>query len=242
MHIVIPMLGRGSKFIQEGITTPKPLINIRGRHMLEWALDPISFLNLEKNAHFIISKSQATQTDLSKVIRGYVGEKVRISVIDQIPQGAAKTVLLLKKEIDTANELIIYNSDQFFTGNLEAVLRKNRGKVDGLIPYFHATHIKWSFIDTDSNLNVIKTAEKEVISNKATVGLYYFRHGRDFVSGAESMIKNNLMVNGEFYVCPVYNELISQGKKIKAWKVDEMWSFGTPEDVEKFARYYKGDL
>ncbi len=236
------MLGRGSKFIQEGITTPKPLIMMRGRSMLEWALDPIRFLNLERDAIFIISKQNASQTDMRSVIQDAVGKQVRIKTVETIPQGAAKTVLLMRKEIDANEELIIYNSDQYFSIDLEKLLKKFKGKVDGLIPYFHATHPKWSYVDTDKNENVLRTAEKEVITNKATVGLYYFRLGKDFVRAADEMIKKNMMVNGEFYVCPVYNELIARGKLIKACKVDEMWSFGTPEDVEKFDRYYKGDL
>lgn len=236
------MLGRGSKFIQEGITAPKPLIKIRNRYMIEWALDPLRFLDLERDAIFIISKQHSTDSNLRDVIKGIIGKDAHIKAVEEIPQGAAKTVLLLRKEIDSSEELIIYNSDQLFRLNLEHLLKKWHGKADGIIPYFQATHPKWSYVETNEKDVVIRTAEKEVITNKATVGLYYFRHGKDFVWGADQMIKKNLMVNGEFYVCPVYNELISKGRVIKAFQVDEMWSFGTPEDVEKFERYYKGDL
>ena len=82
-------------------------------------------------------------------------------------------------------------------------------------------------------------AEKKVISNNATVGVYYWRYGKDFVKYAEQMIKNNIRVNNEFYVCPVFNEAIRDNKKIKIKNVDSMWGLGTPEDLDYFLKNYK---
>lgn len=235
------MLGRASRFLQEGILTPKPLIKIRGRYMIEWALDPIRNLGVEKNCIFIISKDHSKKWALDETLKKIIGKKVHIEIIDSIPSGAAKTVLLLIKHIDNNKRLIIYNSDQFFKSNLKASFKK-QGDADGIIPVFKATHPRWSFVDINSHGMVIKTAEKEVISNNATVGLYYFKKGSDFVWGAREMIKKKLMVNGEYYICPVYNELIAKDKKIRSHLVSEMWGLGTPEEVRKFEKYYKGDI
>lgn len=236
------MLGRGSKFVQAGYTVPKPLIRIRNKYMFEWALESISFLNLKKDCIFIILKQHRDEYHLDEEIRKTVGTDVHIDIVDFIPEGAAKTVLLVRSHIDNNEELIIYNYDQFFVSSLKQELKNLPDSIDGLIPIFPATNPKWSYVETNDKDFIIKTAEKEVISNKATIGLYYFKKGKDFVWAADQMISKQLMVGGEYYVCPVYNELIQAGKKIKALSVTQMWSLGTPEDVQHFERYYKGDI
>lgn len=239
MKIVIPMLGHGSKFIQAGIRTPKLLLNVKGKPIFVWAIESLPFINFEKQGIFIVLKEHVDSHQIDKRIKTIIGEKTDVIVVDNVPNGAAKTVLLVKDKINTNEELIVYNSDQFFVSNLHLFLKKNRDTIDGAILFFNATHPRWSFVETDSKNNVRRVAEKEVISNKATVGVYYFRRGSDFVQGAEAMIAKNLMINGEFYVCPVYNELLEKGKKIKALPVKEMWSLGTPEDVAYFEKYFK---
>lgn len=242
MKIVIPMLGRGSSFIQAGIKEPKPLIRVREKYMYEWALAAISDYDLEKDAIFIIPRKYKDQNQLDEKITQSIGKRANIVVVDEVPNGAAKTVLLVKDQINSDEELIIYNADQYFKPSLKSFLNTKKQHVDGIIPIFQATHPKWSYVETDGNGKVLQTAEKQAISNKATVGLYYFAHGKDFVWAAEQMIKKQLSVGLEYYVCPTYNELIAAGKTIVAYAVDEMWSLGTPEDVEHFAKFYKDDL
>lgn len=236
------MLGRASKFIQAGIVTPKPLIKIRNKYIFEWAIEAIKDLDVEKNAIFIISKEHVDNWGIDKEIKKVVGPKASFRIIDFIPQGAVKSVLLARDELDNDQELIIYNSDQYFAPSFKTMLKTIDDKIDGVIPFFHATHPRWSYVDTKSNGIVVRVAEKEAISNKATVGLYYFRKSKDFLLAADQMIEKNIMTNGEYYVCPVYNEFIEKGHKVKAHMVEEMWGLGTPEDVEHFEKYYKGDL
>ncbi len=243
MKIIIPMLGRGSKFIQAGIKVPKPLIVVKGKYMFEWALESIDFLNIKKDSIFIILKQHIDQGGLDEKIKEVVGNKVNLEIVDFIPEGAAKTVLLARSHIDNSEELVIYNMDQFFRAkSLQNYFKKKDRPYDGIIPTFHATHPKWSYVETNSSGYVTRTAEKEVISNVATVGFYYFKKGSDFVAAADSMVEKKIMINGEYYVCPTYNELIAKGKKIRSMPVDEMWSMATPEDVAKFQKYYKESL
>ena len=105
---------------------------------------------------------------------------------------------------------------------------------DGGIVTFKATHPKWSFAEIDSLGRVTRVAEKDPISDNATVGFYYWKKGSDFVKYARQMIEANFRTNGEFYVCPVFNLAIRDGKKIKAYHIDEMWGLGTPEDLERY--------
>ena len=112
-------------------------------------------------------------------------------------------------------------------------------KADGGILTFTSTHPKWSYVKLNENGNVTELKEKDPISNIATVGIYYYKHGSEYVKYAEQMINKNLRVNNEFYVAPVYNEYILDSKKIKTYNVEEMWGLGIPEDLNYFIKNYK---
>ena len=106
----------------------------------------------------------------------------------------------------------------------------------GAILTFNSIHPKWSYVKVDENNLVTEVAEKKVISNKATVGIYYWKHGSDYVEYAKRMIKKNIRTNNEFYVCPVFNEAIEDKKIIKSIKIDQMTGLGTPEDLDIFLK------
>ncbi|MFH1427826.1 MAG: glycosyltransferase family 2 protein [Patescibacteria group bacterium] len=239
MKIIIPIAGRGSKFISAGYSEPKPLIMIKGKPMVKWATDALPFLRFNNDLIFIILKDQVDQHGLDWKLRELYGAEVKIIISQDITEGAPCTILLAKDIINTDEELIIYNADQFFNDSINKVIEEKSDEIKGIIPVYRGTNPKWSFALLDDNGYVVKTAEKEPLSNLATVGLYYFAQGKDFVWAAEEMIKKNIRTLGEFYVCPVYNELIARGDKIIAPEVKEMWSLGTPEHVEYFKKYYR---
>jgi len=115
----------------------------------------------------------------------------------------------------------------------------NETEADGGMVTFKATHPKWSFAKLNSEGLVTEVAEKNPISDTATVGYYYWKNGSDFVKYAEQMIDNNIRVNNEFYVCPVFNEAIKDNKKIRTYNIEKMWGLGTPEDLKYYIENYK---
>ena len=150
-------------------------------------------------------------------------------------QGAACTALLAKEYIDNDEDLLIANSDQFIeyeSENFNAF--KNMTDVDSMVFAFNDVHPKWSFVKTNSRGYVTEVAEKKPISDIATCGIYWYRKGSDFVKYAENMIKKDIRVNDEFYIAPVYNELIKDGKTLIPFYVHEMWGLGTPEDLKRY--------
>jgi dTDP-glucose pyrophosphorylase len=238
MKIVMPIAGRGSRFKEKGYKLPKPLIIIRGKPMIRWATDSIPFINY-KDLIFIVLKEQIDQHKIDVELRKLFGNKINIVVSDKVTEGAACSVLLAKSLIDNDEELIIYNADQYFKSDIEKAIKGRDKDVKGIIPVFHSTNTRWSYAKADENGNVVETAEKVPISTNATVGLYYFAHGRDFVWAAEQMIKKDIRRGNEFFVCPTYNQLIERGDRIILLQTDAMWGLGTPEDVEYFIKYFK---
>jgi len=234
MNIVIPMAGRGSRFEAAGFTFPKPLIDVSHKPMIQVVVEN---LNFDGRHIFVVLKEHVEKYALKYLLPLICGDNgCEIIEVSSVTEGAACTVLLTKSLIDNGDELILANSDQWVNWNSGHFLNYVRSKqADGAILTFYSTHPKWSFarIDEESS-KIVEVAEKRPISNNATVGVYYYRRGADFVWAAEQMIKKNIRTNGEFYVCPAFNELIAAGKTILPYPVAEMYGLGTPEDLSRF--------
>lgn len=236
MNVLIPMAGAGSRFEKAGYTFPKPLIDVRGKPMIQWVVDN---LNVEAKYIFIVQKNHFEKYNLKDTINNFCPNN-EIVQIDGITEGAACTTLLAKQYIDKDEPLIIANSDQFVEwNNEEFIYTSTTGDLDGNILTFKSTHPKWSYAKTNDLGYVTEVAEKRPISDIATVGIYYWRHGSDYVKYAEQMVRKNIRVNDEFYVCPVFNEAIADGKKIRTFNIEKMWGLGTPEDLEYFLKNYE---
>lgn len=239
MNVVIPMAGKGSRFAQAGYTFPKPLIpihNMGGKPMIQMVAE-----NLNVNARFIyiVQKEHYEQYNL-KTLLNLITPNCEIVQVDGVTEGAACTVLLAEKFINNDSQLFIANSDQFVEWDSNEFFYSMQGDhVDAGLATFRDTHIRWSFAKLDQDGFVAEVAEKNPISDIASVGFYWYKHGKDFVSAAKKMIIQNIRVNNEFYVCPVLNEIIKEGKKVKIFNVKKMWGTGTPEDLKYFEENYK---
>lgn len=236
MNVLIPMAGAGSRFAQAGYTFPKPLIEVNGKPMIQVVVE-----NLNVEAHFIylVQKEHYEKYNLKQLLN-LITPGCDIIQVDGITDGAARTTLLAKEFINNDEPLLMANSDQFVEWNSNEVLYAfTADEVDGGIVTFKATHPKWSFAKIGEDGFVSEVAEKNPISDNATVGIYYWKKGSDYVKYAEQMIEKNIRTNGEFYVCPTFNEAIADGKKIRNKKIEKMWGLGTPEDLHYYLENHK---
>ncbi len=234
MNVLIPMAGLGTRFKEAGYIFPKPIIEIKDKPMIQWVLES---LNINANYIFIIQKEHQNKFNIKSVLR-VLKPNCQVIELDTVTEGAACTTLLAEKFINNLDPLIIANSDQFIDWNSSRSLYKFISKGhDGTILTFENAHPKWSYAKCNKDGMVIEVAEKNVISKNATVGVYYWKKGSDYVKYAKQMIKKNIRVNNEFYVCPVYNEAIKDKKKIAIEMVKKMHGLGTPEDLNSFLRY-----
>ena len=238
MNVIIPMSGAGSRFVSAGYSFPKPLISIGEKPMIQLAVEN---LNVKANFIFIVRRDHYEQYNLESMLK-IISPGCRVIITDSVTDGACCSTLLAQKYIDNNAPLLIANSDQFIEWESGAFFHAmNAPGIDGGILTFESTHPKWSYVRVNENGNVALLKEKEVISNQATVGVYYWTHGKDYVRCAQKMIEKNIRVNNEFYVAPVYNEAIEEGKVIKPWVIDKMWGLGTPEDLNHFLNHYQAD-
>ena len=236
MNVLIPMAGAGSRFAAAGYTFPKPLIEVNGKPMIQVVAE-----NLNVDAHFIyiVQKEHYDKYNLKQLLN-LISPGCDIVQVNSLTEGAACTTLLAKELINNDEPLLMANSDQYVEWNSnECLYAFTADGVDGGIVTFRATHPKWSFAKLGDDGFVTEVAEKNPISDIATVGIYYWKKGSDYVKYAEQMIEKNIRTNGEFYVCPVFNEAIGDGKKIRVKDVPKMWGIGTPEDLNYFLEHYK---
>jgi HAD superfamily hydrolase (TIGR01509 family) len=239
LNVLIPMAGAGSRFQAAGYTFPKPLIEVKGKPMIQVVVEN---LNIDANFIYVVQKEHREKYNLDTLLN-LITPGCKIVETDGMTEGAACTALLAKEFIDSDAPLFFANSDQFVEWDSNEFLYKmNETNVDGGIVSFKATHPKWSFAKVDENGFVTEVAEKNPISDIATVGYYYYKHGSNFVKYAEQMIEKDVRVNGEFYICPIFNELIADCKKIKTFDIPKMWGIGTPTDLQYFLDNYKGEI
>ena len=236
LNVLVPMAGAGSRFAQQGYTFPKPLIEVNGKPMIQVVVEN---LNIEAHYIFIVQQEHYEKYNL-KYMLNLIAPGCDIVQIDGITEGAACSTLLAKDYINNDSPLLIANSDQYVEWNSnECMYAFTADEIDGGIVTFKATHPKWSYALLGSDGFVSEVAEKKVISNEATVGIYYWKKGSEYVKYAEQMINNNIRVNNEFYVCPVFNQAIADNKKIRIKPIDSMWGIGTPEDLTHFLNHFK---
>lgn len=232
--VLIPMAGAGSRFAKQGYKLPKPMIDVNGKPMIQRVIDN---LNIDAKYIFIMQKSlaEAIGNSLQMMVPG-------CTIIETmgLTAGAACTTLLAKEHINNKRHLLIANCDQLVEWNSNDFMYSMLcDDADGGILTFRDNDPKWSYVRLGLDGYACELAEKKVISEHATVGIYYWKHGEDYVRLAEQMIEKNIRVNNEFYVAPVYNEAFLEAKRVKIFAADKMWGIGTPEDLEFYLEHIK---
>lgn len=235
LNIVVPMAGRGSRFAREGYELPKPLIPVQGYPMIQVVIENLRPATSHR-FHFLILRDHDETYGLADKLRSWA-PGCSVAFVDEVTEGAACTVLLAREAIDTADPLMIANCDQYIDASIDDYLADMKD-ADGLIMTMWADDDKWSFVRRDDTGRVVEVIEKVVVSDEATVGIYNFAHGADFVRGADAMIAAGNRVNGEFYVAPVYTALAEDGAEIRCHSIGKvgagMHGIGVPDDLKAF--------
>lgn len=233
MHnLVIPIAGMGRRFLDKGYSIPKQLIYAKDKNCLEWSLESIKLSDFK--LHFIVRKDQVSNHFFDQILYRKYGNSIKIHIIDKMTRGSVESCLAAEKYISNSDPLTIFTVDV----NFFPILNKNtfNSNLDGSVLTFKSNSANYSYASVDKKNFVVRTAEKEVISNNAHVGVYNFRSGKIFIKYAKKMINENLHTNNEFYIAPLYNLLINDGLKIGLQEVEKMHLFGTPDELNFFEK------
>ncbi len=240
MKGLILFSGDDKAFKESGYLYPKNLTEINGTPMIENVLK--GFGSIIENCDQLLLTMRQNEIDkyhTSQVARLLYPEAKIVSV-PNIAQGAACAVLLAASDIDNDEELVVMNGDIIIEEMLMPAIEDFRKRdLDGGAITIESVHPRWSFVKCDEDGYMIEAAEKRPISKNATVGIYYYKHGKDYVEAAKNMIRKDACVNGIFYICPAFNELILMQKKLGIYMInrENNYSLANPDGVEAYLKH-----
>lgn len=236
MRVIVPLAGKDERFEKAGAV--KYLTMVRGEPLIKQCTESLPFFHEPHQLVFVVLKEHVEKYGADEKLRELYQESggVEVVVLGAVTEGAACTVLAAKKHVSDDEPLVVYLADIIFDADMKRAIRNI--PADGLIPTFPSSNAKYSYArladPSDKKSRVVEVAEKRVIAENASAGFYFFRKGEDFVAAAEAMIRENRRVNGQFYVCPVYQKLIEMGKIVKIVPSTFRSGLGSPEEVARF--------
>ena len=239
-HVVLPIAGEGKRFAEKGYTFPKYLVSVRGKPVIQWVIES---LQLPQAVYHIGCRSEDIKRFHLDDMFGQLVGSYTLHGFDQPTHGAACTVLELMAGLKGELPVLVANCDQWVTWDPQRVFEEaDEWHADAAIMTFQSVHPKWSFVEVDQTGRWVRqVAEKRPISPWATCGLYWARQAWQLRSCIEEMMRDpENLVNNEWYLAPAFNEYVEQQWAVMAAPVEEMWSLGTPEDLEEFRQYIIG--
>lgn len=229
-NLLVPLAGKGQRMIDGGYNCPKPLILAGDRHIIDYSLGSIDYS--ECNLIFVIRRDHVCNYAIDKTLKKKYGEDIQLVISETDTKGSVSSCYLAKDLIDNDLPLIVFCPDIYFEPKF--IPTDDMFKDDGLILTFKANSANYSYVQQDKNNHVTMTAEKVVISDNASVGVYCFKSGKSFIRLAELATSSNLTSNNEYYICPLYNILIANGGIVKTKHVPIMYVMGTPDEMKFF--------
>lgn len=235
----MPMAGEGSRFANAGWTTPKPLIELNGQPLFKHAISSVASNGIEMKYSFIVRQEHIEKYNIDKGIKAFLPEANIFSVM-KTTRGAVETCLIAESAIADDDAVIVMDCDLEFRSVKFLEMIKNilalpiEQATGGALVSFESDQPKYSYAETDENGFVIRTAEKEVISNHALCGAYFFSTGKRFKEVAHMLLNEAEFKKPEYYVSLLYNYLLANGEKVQLAPMEEYYSYGTPEELQKY--------
>lgn len=252
MHIIIPMSGVGKRFIDAGYKTPKPLIVIDGKPIIEHVCD--LFPNEEKFT-FICNSQHLSQTNMREILLK-IKPNANIVEIPNHKKGPVYAVSFVENLIDDDEEVIVNYCDFGTYWDYQDFLKHTRDRnADGAIPSYKGFHphmlgsTNYAFM-RDKSQWMLEIKEKEPFTDDrmqeyASNGTYYFKKGKYVKKYFKELMQKDINLNGEYYVSLIYNLLIKDNLKVSIYNIQHMLQWGTPNDVEEYnswSKYFKNAI
>lgn len=239
LHIIMPMAGEGSRFLYGGWNTPKPLIELKGVPLFVRAINSIDCEDIPIRYSFIVRKEHIEKYHIDDLIRRMLPD-ANIFSVQKTTRGAVETCLIAESVIDQDEAIMIMDCDLEFSSkamndNIRIILSKSSKEVNGgLLVSFKSDNPRYSYAETDDNDIVLRTAEKEVISQNALCGAYFFSTGTGFLKAAHQLMEDASFNKPEFYLSLLYNYLLGNGETVKLCPMEKYHSYGTPEELKQY--------
>ena len=239
LHIIMPMAGEGSRFLKEGWTIPKPLIELKGIPLFLRAINSIVSDEMSLKYSFIVREEHLEKYHIGTRIKTILSD-ANIFSVKKTTRGAVETCLYARSVIREDDAILVLDCDlEFKSLEMQSEIKNSLNKGienvnGGLLVSFKSSNPRYSYALVDESNRVIKTAEKELISENALCGAYFFSSGRDFLWACNKLMNELNFTKPEYYVSLLYNYLLERGDFVKLCHLDEYQSYGTPEELKAY--------
>lgn len=239
LHIIMPMAGEGSRFLKEGWTTPKPLIDLKGQPLFKHAISSVSDEEIPMKYSFIVRQEHIDKYHIDEGIKSFLPE-VNIFSVTKTTRGAVETCLMAESAIDDEDAILVMDCDLEFRSKeflkiikslLNLPMEKAKG---GALVSFESSEPRYSYAEIDDDGFVTRTVEKEVISNHALCGAYFFSSGKRFKQIAHHLLQEPVFTKPEYYVSLLFNYLLKDEEKVWLAPMEAYYSYGTPEELKRY--------
>lgn len=239
LHIIMPMAGEGRRFFKKGWTTPKPLIELHGVPLFMRAIGSVYVEDAAMKYSFIVRKEHIDRYAIDERIKSQLPEANIISV-ERTTRGAVESCMMAEKYVDNEDAVLVldcdleFRSKDYIAGIRQSLQQPASEACGGILVSFESDLPQYSYAEVDDKMIVKRTAEKEVISHHALCGAYFFSSARGFMQAAHHLLDEPFFTKPEYYVSLLYNYLLSDGEKIRLTTMEEYYSYGTPEELERY--------
>ena len=235
----MPMAGEGSRFANAGWTTPKPLIELNGNPLFKHAISSVAADDIDMKYSFIVRQEHIDKYRIDEGIKSFLPE-ANVFSVQKTTRGAVETCLIAESAIDDHDAVIVMDCDLEFRSKqfveiIKSILSKSIEEVNGgALVSFESSEPKYSYAELGADGLVCRTAEKEVISNHALCGAYFFSAGKRFKEIAHQLLNEPEFKKPEYYVSLLYNYMLAEGEKVHLAPMEEYYSYGTPEELAHY--------
>lgn len=235
----MPMAGEGSRFLKEGWTIPKPLIDLNGQPLFKHAISSVADDDIPMKYSFVVRQEHIDKYHIDKRIISFLPE-ANIFSVTKTTRGAVETCLMAESAIEDDDAILVmdcdieFRSKEFLTiikSLLSLPIEKAKG---GALVSFESNESRYSYAEVDDKGFVVRTAEKEVISNHALCGAYFFSSGKRFKQIAHRLLQEPVFTKPEYYVSLLFNYLLKEGENVWLAPMEEYYSYGTPEELKRY--------
>ena len=239
LHIIMPMAGEGNRFKKEGWTVPKPLIQLNGMPLFQHAIKSVFANDIDLKYSFIVRQEHIDKCQIDSIIRSYLPD-ANIFSVEKTTRGAVETCLMAETVIEDEDAIIVMDCDLEFRSQTfmniiyEILLQPEKETQGGAVVSFESDDPRYSYAELGENGYVIRTAEKEVISNHALCGAYLFSSGKRFKQISRQLLDEPVFKKPEYYVSLLYNYLLANHEIVRLAQLDEYYSYGTPEELKRY--------
>jgi len=243
LKIIIPLAGSSELFTNAGYFYPKPLVEVNGNIMIEDVIRNPSYISRKHNFVFIIKNEDAIKFHLDNTLR-LLKPECEIIKLRRSTSGALCSVLMAIDKIDSNDNLLILNGDQIIDIDFNKVDEFwHSENVDAGLVTFKSFHPRWSYARIE-NGEVVQTAEKNPISNSAIAGYYYFKNAKNYFESCFQTIKNDVQIEGIFFISSVINQYVLRSKRTLAYNIEPecYHSFYSPQMLIDYERKIKSQV